>query len=928
MKHINIGIVAHVDAGKTTLTEALLYKTGSIRHLGRVDAKDTFLDTNEQERERGITIFSKQARLRMGSLDITLVDTPGHVDFSAEAESVLQVLDYCILIISASDGIKGHTLTLWSLLEEYDIPTFIFVNKMDQPGASADAVMAELKDRLSDACLDVSHAYIDRDGQDVERGPDRPFSFTDEDYENIAMCDEGLMEEYLESMKPIDDERIAGLIRERKLFPVFFGSALKLEGVDGLMAGLSSYTLEDEYATDFAARVFKITRDTAGNRLTHIKILGGNLNNKDLIGEEKVQQIRIYSGDKFEAVASAGAGQIVAVTGLNETRMGMGLGALRGTNLPLMEPVLNYKVSADDGTDTAVLLKDLRILEEEDPQLIISYEEDVKEIRAAVMGEVQLEVLKRTVRDRFHVSIAFDTGTVVYKETVAEAVEGVGHYEPLRHYAEAHILISPMPRGSGITYDSICSEDILDRNWQRLILTHLKERMHKGVLTGSVITDVKFTILTGRAHLKHTEGGDFRQATYRAVRQGLMSTRSILLEPYFFYRIELPSDSVGRAMTDLERMKGKPQAPMIEGDRAVLTGTAPAVCIRNYAKDLAAYTKGEGTISLSLAGYEECHNADEVIESMGYIPEADLRNSPDSVFCAHGAGFVVPWNEVRDYMHVESPDISIYLKDAGDIDGAGSDELAGSSGDDADDLDGQFNGLPRGRRARRLEKAGGSGPVSLGTDEIDAILNKTFYSNSGTSARAAAEKRKGVGAEKSKVVSTGGYVKDPYENYKYKPVPKKDKYLVVDGYNIVHAWSELKELAAINLDGARDRLIDIMSNLKGAIDDEIILVFDAYKVKGRTASEQKIGNVKVVFTEEDETADSYIERFAAENGRKYDVTVATSDNLEGGLARGSSCRLISARELERYARDRVQELTGNYTAANREGKIYLSDFMK
>ena len=928
MKHINIGIVAHVDAGKTTLTEALLYKTGSIRHLGRVDAKDTFLDTNEQERERGITIFSKQARLRMGSLDITLVDTPGHVDFSAEAESVLQVLDYCILIISASDGIKGHTLTLWSLLEEYDIPTFIFVNKMDQPGASADAVMAELKDRLSDACLDVSHAYIDRDGQDAEGGPGRPFSFTDEDYENIAMCDEGLMEEYLESMEPIDDERIAGLIRERKLFPVFFGSALKLEGVDGLMAGLSSYTLEDEYATDFAARVFKITRDPAGNRLTHIKILGGNLNNKDLIGEEKVQQIRIYSGDKFETVASPGAGQIVAVTGLNETRMGMGLGALRGTNLPLMEPVLNYKVSADDGTDTAVLLKDLRILEEEDPQLIISYEEDVKEIRAAVMGEVQLEVLKRTVLDRFHVSIAFDTGTVVYKETVAEAVEGVGHYEPLRHYAEAHILISPMPRGSGITYDSVCSEDILDRNWQRLILTHLKERMHKGALTGSVITDVKFTILTGRAHLKHTEGGDFRQATYRAVRQGLMSARSILLEPYFFYRIELPSDSVGRAMTDLERMKGKPQAPMIEGDRAVLTGTAPAVCIRNYAKDLAAYTKGEGTISLSLAGYEECHNADEVIESIGYIPEADLRNSPDSVFCAHGAGFVVPWNEVRDYMHVESPDISIYLKGAGDVDGAGSGELAVNSRGDTDDLDGQFNGLPRGHRARRLEKAGGSGSVSLGTDEIDAILNKTFYSNSGTSARAAAEKRKGVGAEKSKVVSTGGYVKDPYENYKYKPVPKKDKYLVVDGYNIVHAWSELKELAAINLDGARDRLIDIMSNLKGAIDDEIILVFDAYKVKGRTASEQKIGNVKVVFTEEDETADSYIERFAAENGRKYDVTVATSDNLEGGLARGSSCRLISARELERYVMGRVQELTGNYTAANREEKIYLSDFMK
>ena len=912
MKHINLGIVAHVDAGKTTLTEALLYKTGSIRHLGRVDARDTFLDTNEQERERGITIFSKQARLKTGSLDITLVDTPGHVDFSAEAESVLQVLDYCILIISAADGIKGHTLTLWSLLEEYGIPTFIFVNKMDQPGASADGVMAEIKDRLSDACLDLSHAYDGADDLKTESITGQ-FAFADEDYENIAMCDEGLMEEYLEAMEPIDDERIAGLIRERKLFPVFFGSALKLEGVDALMAGLSSYTLEDEYAGDFAARVFKITRDPSGNRLTHLKILGGVLNNKDLVGEEKVQQIRIYSGDKFEAVTSAGAGQIVAVTGLNETRMGMGLGALRGTNLPLLEPVLNYKVSADDGTDTAVLLRNLRILEEEDPQLIISYEEDVKEIRARVMGEVQLEVLKRTVWDRFHESICFDTGTVVYKETIAAPVEGVGHYEPLRHYAEAHILISPMPRGSGITYDSVCSEDILDRNWQRLILTHLKEKMHKGVLTGSVLTDVKFTILTGRAHLKHTEGGDFRQATYRAVRQGLMSTRSILLEPYFFYRIELPSDSVGRAMTDLERMNGKPQAPMIEGERAVLTGTAPAVCIRNYAKDLAAYTKGEGTVSLSLAGYEECHNADEVIESMGYIPEADLRNSPDSVFCAHGAGFVVPWNEVRDYMHVESPDISAFMEDA---------EASVDRGE-RNDLNGQYDGLPTGHRARTADKKGSAlQSMAMGTDEIDAILNKTFYSNSGTSARAAAEKRKGIGAEKSRVVSTGGYVKDPYENYKYKPVPKKDKYLVVDGYNIIHAWPDLKELAAINLDSARDRLIDIMSNLKGAIDDEVILVFDAYKVKGRTSSELKVGNIRVVFTAEDETADSYIERFAAENGRKYDVTVATSDNLEGGLARGSNCRLISARELERYAKEQVRELIENYMGAGQNGGCY------
>lgn len=908
MKHINLGIVAHVDAGKTTLTEALLYKAGNIRHLGRVDARDTFLDTNEQERERGITIFSKQAVLKTESLDITLLDTPGHVDFSAEAESVLQVLDYCILIISAADGIKGHTLTLWALLKEYDIPTFIFVNKMDQPGVSAEAVLSQIRERLSDSCLDFSNAYCGKsNGYDgFPKMSEGTFGFADEDYENIAVCDESLMEEYLETMEPIGDEQIAGLIRERRLFPVFFGSALKLEGVDELMAGLSVYTLEDEYPGDFAARVFKITRDPSGNRLTHMKILGGVLNNKDLIGEEKVDQIRIYSGDKYEAVTSAGAGEIVAVAGLNETRMGMGLGTLGGTNMPLLEPVLNYKVSADDGTDTAVLLKNLRVLEEEDPQLIISYEEDVKEIRARVMGEVQLEVLKRTVWDRFHESIVFDTGTVVYKETITEPVEGVGHYEPLRHYAEAHILISPMPRGSGITYDSVCSEDILDRNWQRLILTHLKEKAHKGVLTGSVITDVKFTILTGRAHLKHTEGGDFRQATYRAVRQGLMCARSLLLEPYFFYRMELPTDCVGRAMTDLERMNGKPSAPMIEDDRAVLTGTAPAVCIRNYAKDLATYTKGEGTISLSLAGYEECHNAQEVIESMGYLPEADLRNSPDSVFCAHGAGVVVPWNEVRDHMHVESPDISAYLRELeGDIDRKGTEE-------GCDDQHGQFNRLLPGHRARRIEKPAGLSRVSMGSDEIDEILNRTFYSNSGTSAKAAAEKRKGVGDKKARVVSTGGLVKDPYDDYKFKPAARKDKYLVVDGYNIIHAWPELKELAAVNLDGARDRLIDIMSNLKGAVDDEVILVFDAYKVKGRVSSKLEIGNIKVVFTAEDETADSYIERFAAENGRKFDVTVATSDNLEASLARGSNCRLISAKELERYVKEYLEELMSQW----------------
>lgn len=913
MRHINLGITAHVDAGKTTLTEAMLYKTGSIRQLGRVDSRDTFLDTAEQERERGITIFSKQAELTYGELSITLLDTPGHVDFSAEAESVLQALDYCILIISADDGVRGHTLTLWSLLKQYDVPVFIFINKLDRPGVEKEAVLSEINSRLSDCCVDLTGVFAV--GENAP-GNDNVSGLTEEVCETIAMCDEDLMEEYLESGGPIADERIAGLIRQRKLFPVFGGSALRLEGVDELMQGLIKYTVSDVYPDEFAARVFKITRDAQGNRLTHLKLMGGILKGRDVIGDEKVNQIRIYSGDRYETVQELSAGRICAVTGLNATRQGMGLGTLSGTNIPILEPVLRYRVKADDGTDDAVLLKQLRILEEEDPQLKVEFDENSRQILIRVMGSVQMEVMAKTVKSRFGISITFDTGSVVYKETITNPVEGVGHFEPLRHYAEVHLLLEPQPRGSGLSFETVCSEDVLDRNWQRLILTHLREKMHRGVLIGAPITDMKLTLLTGKSHLKHTEGGDFRQATYRAVRQGLMYAKSILLEPYYFYRIELPATGVGRAMTDIEKMNGRVEVPEILGENAVLTGTAPVVCIGNYQKELAAYTGGSGTISLSLAGYDLCHNSEEVIEASGYLPEADLRNTPDSVFCAHGAGYVVPWNEVYDNMHLPHA-----FDPNGSTDTGEERELSFASIQGAQGME----GFAARQSADENNAAQGTG---LGTDEIDAILNRTFYSNSSTSVKSEADKRKGVGAPgRANVVSTGGKIRDPYEDYKYEPVKKKQKYLIVDGYNVIFAWQELRELAGINIDSARDRLVDIMSNYCGAIEGEVIIVFDAYKVRGRTVSENTAGRLKVVYTGEDQTADQYIERFASVNGKKYDVTVATSDNLEQIITRGSSCSLISSRELETIVKDELKGLTEAYANDNKEGGVYLGDIM-
>ena len=837
-----LGILAHVDAGKTTMTEALLYKSGFLRQAGRVDSGNSFLDNNPQERERGITILSKQAELSFGELNITLLDTPGHVDFSAEAESVLQVLDYCILVISAADGVKGHTLTLWSLLEQYDIPCFIFVNKMDQPGADKDAVLSLIKDKLSDSCLDFSN-------------------MDDELRESIATLDEELMEVYLEDPSSVDSAHIAPLIAQRRLFPCLFGSALKFEGIDELIEILKTYTLQPSYGDDFSARVFKISRDARGERLTHMKILGGELKVKDLLNEEKINQIRVYSGEKFESRTSVSAGCICTVTGLNESRMGSGYGALSDSSALLLEPVLGYSVYATDSTDSSTLLKYLRTVEEEDPQLNISFNEEHKEILAQVMGEVQLQVLKRNMQDRFNISIEFGEGRVVYKETIDTAVEGVGHFEPLRHYAEVHLLLQPAERGSGMHFDSVCSEDILAKNWQRLILTHLKEKIHRGVLTGSPLTDVKISILTGRAHPKHTEGGDFRQATYRAVRHGLMYANSVLLEPWYFFRIDLPAVNVGRAMTDIDAMSGVIDAPVTEGDRSYLTGRAPVACIRNYAKDLAAYTAGNGSISLSLAGYDICHNSEEIIESKAYSPEADLRNTPDSVFCAHGAGFVVPWDQVYDYMHVESP-------------------LSQPSSDDETEVTGKavsFNDGP-----------------SLGTEEVDAILNRTFYSNSNSNIKSAAEKRKGVGKQHT----PKPFEEDKYDDYQYRPVEKKTPFLLVDGYNMIFAWSELKSLAGDNLDSARDKLIDLLSNYQGFKGCELMIVFDAYRVKGHGHMMHYPVDLQVIYTAENETADQYIERFTAKNNKKYDITVATSDRLEQNIIWGNNCHRMSARELE------------------------------
>ena len=903
MRKLATGILAHVDAGKTTLSEALLYFGGSIRKPGRVDKGDAFLDTYGQERERGITIFSKEARISYKALQLTLLDTPGHVDFSAEMERTLQVLDMAILVISASAGVQGHTRTLWRLLNRYGVPIFVFVNKMDQPDTDRETILEKLKADLSEYCID----FTDQE--------------TEEFFENIAVSDEGALNEFLTTDR-ICDETIQKLIRERKIFPCFFGSALKLTGVEELLNGLLRYTGGTVYPTGFGARIFKITRDAQGNRLTHMKITGGSLKARDELsgmGEasfqsggqirrrepwtEKINQIRLYSGEKFETHAEVTAGEICAVTGLTKTRAGEGLGFERGTVRPELSPILSYSVLLPDGMDAAVMLQKLRQLEEEEPQLHIVWDERNKEIKAQIMGQVQTEVYRNLIRERFNVDVDFGTGSIVYKETIANTVEGVGHFEPLRHYAEVHLLLEPGLPGSGLRISSDCREDLLDLNWQRLVLTHLEEKEHPGVLAGAPITDMKITLKAGRAHLKHTEGGDFRQATYRALRQGLMQAENVLLEPYYDFRLEVPDSAVGRAMSDLDKMRGNFSLQQSGTGTAVLEGMAPMALLQDYQKEVVSYTKGAGQLHLSLKGYFPCHNTEEVLENAGYDPERDVENPSSSVFCAHGAGFLVAWDEAPSYMHLES-----CLKNKGDEDGnpaaADGEEWSwlSESGED------RIFTVKGAERVSGREKAGENASSFIGTEEIDEILNRTAYANrkgSGTGNRNGWRRN---GRKEESTLTRGAQTRT------YKQTPKKEAYLLVDGYNVIFAWDELKELAEKNLDGARGRLLDLLCNYQAVKGCQLIAVFDAYRLAGHPTEVSDYHNIHVVFTKEAETADQYIEKFAHENSHKYDVTVATSDGLEQIIIIGEGCRLMSSRELkediERLSREIVREFEG------------------
>lgn len=863
-KHIVTGILAHVDAGKTTLSEAILYTAGNLRKFGRVDNGDAFLDTYALERARGITIFSKQAEVSMEGMDLTLLDTPGHVDFSAEMERTLQVLDYAVLVISGADGVQGHTLTLWSLLERYEIPTFLFINKMDQDGTDKDQLLEELQNRLSSGCIDFG-----------EKG-------SDEFYEMIAMEDEALLDDYLESGE-IEESQIKKMITECKIFPCFFGSALKLQGVEEFLDGFAFYTEEREYPEQFGARVFKITRDENGNRLTHLKVTGGKLKVKTMITEsdEKINQIRIYSGEKYETVNELEAGRICAVTGLSDTIPGQCIGIEHGGYEPVLEPVLTYQMILPEQTSASVMLPKLRQLEEEEPELHIIWNEELQEIQVQIMGEVQLEILKSLIKERFDVDVEFGQGNIVYKETITNVVEGVGHFEPLRHYAEVHLLMEPLERGSGVVIDTQCSEDVLDKNWQRLILTHLLEKEHRGVLIGAPITDIKITLAAGRAHQKHTEGGDFRQATYRAVRQGLRMAQSVLLEPYYKFRLEVPQQMIGRAMTDIEKMQGTFDTPDTAGEMSVLQGVAPVSTIQGYQKEVLAYSKGMGRLFTTLNGYDICHNAEEIIEASGYDPDRDLENPCGSVFCSHGAGYNVPWDEVPEHMHLES----VLAKETVEED---------------------FDELTQ-RRAYIEEEW-------IDTEEIDKILEQTFYANQHNKSKWKKKKTTRIAQD--------------YHASAEKSSVKRDmskKYLLVDGYNIIYAWDELKELLDTNVDAARGKLLDEMCNYQGMKGMELIVVFDAYRVKGHETEITDYLNIHVVYTKEAETADQYIEKFAHTHGRKYDVTVATSDGLEQIIIRGQGCRLLSARELKRDYEEAKAQIRTDYLNHQKTEKTYVMD---
>ena len=868
---LNVGLLAHVDAGKTTLSESILYQSGAIRNLGRVDHQDAFLDTDEMERERGITIFSKQAELTWKDTEITLLDTPGHVDFSAEMERVLQVLDCAVLVISGADGVQGHTETLWKLLTRYGIPVFLFVNKMDQEGTDCGKLLAELKSRFSEGCIDFGR---------VETG-------AEEVIEEIAVCDEQTMEEYLEKGS-VAAASIRRLVAERKIFPCYFGSALHLQGVEELMNGICTYQMQKEYPAVFGAKVYKIARDGQGNRLTYLKVTGGTLKVKDVIGEngDKVNQIRVYSGEKYELLSEADAGKVCAVTGLAETYPGQGLGAEKDSELPILEPVLTYRIILPDDCNVHTMLRDLKLLEEEEPELHVVWIEKSQEIHVQLMGDVQIEILQRIIKERFGVLVEFGEGSIVYKETIAAPVEGVGHFEPLRHYAEVHLRLEPGERGSGIQFDSECSEDVLDRNWQRLVLTHLEEKEHKGVLTGSVITDMKITLTSGKAHLKHTEGGDFRQATYRAVRQGLKKAESVLLEPYYEFRIELPSENVGRAMTDIQNRFGKFEAPETLGEMTVLTGIAPVSTLSGYQKDVIAYTGGRGRISLTLKGYDLCHNQEEVVAARGYDSELDLANPTGSVFCAHGAGFVVDWDEVEEYMHMERT-----------LDQTGEEGLAEVT-------------LPKRRHSS----------IELTQEELDAIYVRTpdpVKQNHGPVTVCAKEKDR----------EPGSAYTDPKWERRRREKEGRQEYLLVDGYNIIFSWEELRELSEKDIGAARGKLADILSNYQGYRKCTLILVYDAYKVEGNPGEVMKYHNIYIVYTKEAETADQYIEKTVRRIAKDAAVTVATSDGLEQVIILGQGANRMSAPGLKEEIERTLAEVRGEHLGKKGSVGNYLFDYL-
>lgn len=898
MKQLVVGILAHVDAGKTTLSEGLLFENGSIRKIGRVDNKDAFLDTFALEKERGITIFSKQAVLQRGDKIITLLDTPGHVDFSAEMERTLWLLDAAVLVISASDGIQGHTRTLWKLLKKHNVPVVIFINKMDQPGADKEQILKQLKSQLSDSCVDFSNQH----SLDM--------------MEQIAVSDEKLLDYFLEKGE-LTKEQIMEAITSRNVYPCLFGSALKNEGVECLLTLLYEYIKMPDYPKEFGARVYKIARDEQGNRLTYLKVTGGSLKVKETLSadtkdgehwEEKINQIRVYSGAKFEPINEALPGCVCAVTGLTRTIAGEGLGVEKNGEVPILEPVLEYSIVLPDGVDALSMLPKLRQLEEEDPQLHVVWEEKSRELKVQLMGEVQLEVLKCQIQERFGVKAAFEEGAIVYKETIADTVEGVGHFEPLRHYAEVHLLMSPGEPGTGIQVLADCSEDLLARNWQRLIMTHVEEREHRGVLTGSVLTDVKITLVAGKAHLKHTEGGDFRQATYRAIRQGLMQASSVLLEPHYEFRLEVPVAMVGRAMTDLERMHGNfilqdsggSSSDVSTGvrDNAVLTGTIPVSTARGYSMQVTSYTKGMGHFFCTLKGYYPCHNTEEVVERIGYHPQEDMRNPADSVFCMHGAGEIIPWHQVHEYMHVSTEGEAIYRGEADTpVYYEGMKPLTGKTKENTDQV--------------------------IGTEEIDYIINRAAFSNR----KDDFSHKPGYLKKKPTTMEYG--ISKAARTVTYNPKPKMPKYLLVDGYNVIFAWEELRELAEKNIDGARGALMDILCDYQAICQMEVILVFDAYRVAGHATEFCDYQNIHVVYTKEAETADYYIEHFAHENSRKYDITVVTSDGLEQVIIRGAGCGLISSREFEEEVKRRKDSFRKEYEekAKKETDKIYLGDFL-